>query len=142
MVYTFRMRASRALHALRERSRASGGDGSDEAALAVLHDGCGGEWQGALESMNQWDNAGLANFLVADAIQACWPKGANEFLSVTVEELWDTARSVTDRLHEEFGRSEAAELFFMDAVEAALREDGAGTFRLVSAAIAKWRSLS
>jgi len=45
-------------------------------------------------------------------------------------------------LHEEFGRSEAAELLLMDAVEAALREDGAETFRLVSAAMAEWRSLS
>ncbi len=142
LVYNYRATVPRALHVLRERSKASGGDGSDEAVLTELRDGWGDEWQSYVDRIGDWDTAILANFLMGDAVEACLPNGGMGFIVRTLEELRAEAKGTTDWLHEQFGRCEAAGRLMMDAVEAALREDGAETLRLVRAAMAEWRGLS
>ena len=139
----WRAAVPRAIHVLRERSKAFGGDGSDGAALEVLREKCGAdEWVEALENIDGWDNAGLANSLLGDAMDAVLPNSGAHFIAINVEELWSTVHDTVESLHQEFGKSSAAERFFLDAVRAALREDGAETLRLVRAAMAEWRGLS
>jgi len=142
LVYHYRATIPRALHILRERSKASGGDGSDAEVLADLQETWGDEWQQHVNQIGDWDTPILANFLMGDAVEACLPNGGLGFIVRTLEELWAEAKGTTDWLHGEFGHCEAAGRLMMDAVEAALREDGAETLRLVRAAMAEWRGLS